>query len=221
MLFDILFMLIIAIAVPVIVCIGVKLSVRKPSYKNLAIAFTVALLAAEVVRFFCNASLYDGAITPKADLKFNFMTVLTILCLFATFNQKFSQGLRSAFVLLLLVPVVFAIMRPECYINALDEVNGVGKALYYLQIGFSCTVGLVYMAEQNWKLRAVNLLWAGLAVLLYAGIDALTIWYWEWNVPFDAMWYLTYVIALLSAAIVWVVFFQLRKYLPQGSENEQ
>ena len=92
MLFDILFMLIIAPAVPVIVCIGVKLSVRKPSYKNLAIAFTIALLAAEVVRFFCNASLYDGAITPKADLKFNFMTVLTILCLFATFNQSFRKG---------------------------------------------------------------------------------------------------------------------------------
>lgn len=61
MAFDIFFMFLIAVAVPVVAFTGVKLSGRKELYGKLVVAFSVALLAAELVRFFTNASLYDGA----------------------------------------------------------------------------------------------------------------------------------------------------------------
>lgn len=220
MAFDIFFMFLIAVAVPVVAFTGVKLSGRKELYGKLVVAFSVALLAAELVRFFTNASLYGGAITPKADLKFNFMTILTILGLFAAFNKKYSEGFRSTFVLLLFVPLVFAIVRPACYINELDAVNGVGKALYYLQAGFSFALGILFLRGQGWSIRPLNIAWACLAVLVYAGIDALTIWYWEWNIAFDWVWYLTYAVSLVTVAAVYGVVLLLRRAMLKKTSSD-
>ena len=220
MAFDIFFLLLITAAVPVVVFAGVKISGRKDLYGKLIVAFSIALLAAELVRFFTNAALYEGAITPKADLKFNFMTILTILGLFAAFNKKYSEGFRSVFVLLLLVPLVFAVIRPSCYVNELDAVNGVGKALYYLQAGFSFTLGILFLRGQDWSIRPLNIAWACLAVLLYAGVDALTIWYWDWNIAFDWVWYLTYAISLVSVAAAYAIVFLIRRLRKEASRPE-
>ena len=205
MAFDIFFMFLIAVAVPVVAFTGVKLSGRKELYGKLVVAFSVALLAAELVRFFTNASLYDGAVTPKADLKFNFMTILTILGLFAAFNKKYSEGFRSAFVLLLFVPLVFAIVRPACYINELDAVNGVGKALYYLQAGFSFALGILFLRGQGWSIRPLNIAWA---------------WYWEWNIAFDWVWYLTYAVSLVTVAAVYGVVLLLRRAVQKKTSSD-
>ena len=99
--------------------------------------------------------------------------------------------------------------------------NGVGKALYYLQSGFAFTMGLCFMFEQKWSVRPLNIAWACLAVLVYAGVDALTIWYWEWNIAFDWVWYLTYAISLVTVAAVYGVVLLLRRCEDKKSAAEK
>lgn len=115
---------------------------------------------------------------------------------------------------------MFAVIRPACYINELDAVNGVGKALYYLQAGFSFALGILFLRGQGWSIRPLNIAWACLAVLVYAGIDALTIWYWEWNIAFDWVWYLTYAISLVTVAAVYGVVLLLRRAMLKKTSSD-
>lgn len=102
----------------------------------------------------------------------------------------------------------------------LDAVNGVGKALYYLQAGFSFALVILFLRGQGWSIRPLNIAWACLAVLVYAGIDALTIWYWEWNIAFDWVWYLTYAISLVTVAAVYGVVLLLRRAMLKKTSSD-
>lgn len=213
MLFDVLFLILIAAGVPVVAVTGFVLGKFTPDARQkAAAAFAVAMIVLETARFFVNAALYDGAVTPRTDLKFNIVTVLTILAPFAVFCKRHAAALRSTFALLLCAPVVFAVMRPECYINPLDE-NGVIKAAYDLQIGCAITLGVLFLLQQRAAIGAMNTVWACLALLLYAGLDALTIWYWEWDIAFDITWYLTHLISLAGVGVLYGVYALLRRLL--------
>ena len=144
-LLDILFLVLIAVFVPIIVFVGMKIY----DYKNIrkvVIALTFVFLALELLRFFCNARFYDNATTPKGDVKFGIVTVLCIFSLFATFNNNKYLGnlMRNVFILTALAPIITAIFYPITYINALD-VNGVCKAFYMLECGFTLTLALLYV----------------------------------------------------------------------------
>lgn len=200
--FDSLFLVLISIFVPIIVFTGFKIY-KCINYKKFLIVLSLVLLALEIIRFFCNAAFYQDAETPSYDLKFGFITVLCILSLFATFNNSkiAGGGFRSVFVLTSLAPIVLGLFNPNVYVNALD-VNGVCKAIYMIESGVTLTIALFYVLDKDMKIGAWNILWASLFVLIFVGIDALTIWYWKINTAFDLMWYLSWLIVILTIPVV-------------------
>ena len=72
---DSLVLVIISVFVPIIVYTGFKIY-KCVSFKKFLVGFSLALLAIELVRFFCNAAFYEGGETPSADLKFGLITIL-------------------------------------------------------------------------------------------------------------------------------------------------
>lgn len=115
--FDLLFLILISVFVPVIVFAGLKVY-RVTDFRKITIGVSIAILAMEIIRFLCNAALYPEAETPKADIKFGYITVLVILILFATFRGgRSGKVFRDVAALTAFVPIVFAIMRPSGYIN--------------------------------------------------------------------------------------------------------
>lgn len=207
--FDYLFLILITIFVPIIVIAGIKLY-KPQSHKKVLIGITLAFLALEIVRFFVNASLYKEAATPKADLKFGFITVLCILALFATFNNsKFSNRiLKPVFALTSLIPVVYAMFFPGCYINPLDVAAGaVCKAFYMVECGLCLTLAVLYFVNAEKKFGPLNIVWGALIVLAYAGIDALIIWYWQLNISFNWLWFVAYAVCLAVVGLVYLAYF--------------
>lgn len=200
--FNTLFLVLISVFVPIIVFAGVKIY-RAKNLRKLIIGLTITLLVLEILRFFCNAILYKDAVTPKADMKFGITTIMCILALFATFNKsKFSVDvLRPIFVLASLGPVIIGMFNLNSYVNTLD-VNGVCKAFYMLECGFILAIALFYVYENNVKIGAWNILWACLSVLAFAGINALTIYYWKINTPFDLDWYMSWLTVLLTVPAI-------------------
>lgn len=75
--FDLLFLILISVFVPVIVFAGLKVY-RVTDFRKITIGVSIAILAMEIIRFLCNAALYPEAETPKADIKFGYITVLVI-----------------------------------------------------------------------------------------------------------------------------------------------
>ena len=92
--FDLLFLILISVFVPVIVFAGLKVY-RVTDFRKITIGVSIAILAMEIIRFLCNAALYPEAETPKADIKFGYITVLVILILFATFRQSIPRRGRA------------------------------------------------------------------------------------------------------------------------------
>ena len=220
---DILFLVLIAVFVPIIVFVGMKIY----DYKNIrkvVIALTFVFLALELLRFFCNARFYDNATTPKGDVKFVIVTVLCIFSLFATFNNNKYLGnlMRNVFILTALAPIITAIFYPITYINALD-VNGVCKAFYMLECGFTLTLALLYVKERDIKVHPWYLLWSSLFVVLYAGVNALTIYYWTIDIALNWLWYVSWVVVLATVLIVYGVnrlYYYLKEKHTQQKNNE-
>ena len=217
--FDLLFFILISVFVPVIVFAGLKVY-RVTDFRKITIGVSIAILAMEIIRFLCNAALYPEAETPKADIKFGYITVLVILILFATFRGgRSGKVFRDVAALTAFVPIVFAIMRPSGYINELD-VNAVGKALYMLECGFALTAGLLYVTGEKRPFGIAGICLACAAIAIYAGIDAFIIWYWETGVAFDLSWYLTWIVSLLTAPLVFAVERSCRRLIRKERSSE-
>lgn len=207
--FDVLFIILITILTPIIVIAGIKLYKPKTNRKVL-IGITLALLALEIARFFANASLYENAATPSSDLKFGYITVLCIVAMFATFNNsKFSNSvLKPVFALTALVPFVYALFYPVCYINPIDVTAGaVCKAFYMVECGLCLTLAILYFTNAEQKFSPLNILWSALTVLVYAGIDAFIIWYWKVPITINYLWFVAYAACLATIALTYLAFY--------------
>lgn len=109
--FDLLFLILISVFVPVIVFAGLKVY-RVTDFRKITIGVSIAILAMEIIRFLCNAALYPEAETPKADIKFGYITVLVILILFATFRGgRSGKVFRDVAALTAFVPIL---SLPSC-----------------------------------------------------------------------------------------------------------
>ena len=202
---DGLILVLVSVFTPIIVYTGFKIY-KCENCKKFIVWLSLVLLAIELVRFFCNAALYENGETPSADMKFGFITILCIIGLFATFNNsKFSINvLRNIFVLSSLGPIILALFNPNVYVNILD-VNAVCKACYMIECGLVLAIALFYTLDKKVKISAWNILWAGIFVLICAGINALTIWYWKINTAFDLMWYMSWLTVIFSVFIIFGV----------------
>ncbi|MGN1201239.1 MAG: hypothetical protein ACI4R8_03165 [Candidatus Caccovivens sp.] len=198
--FDKLFLVLISVFVPIIIFAGCKVYNCK-SYKKLLTILTLVLLGGELIRFFCNATLYTKAVTPSEDIKFHFITILCIISLFATFNKgKLGNFFKNVFCLTALAPIIYGLFNSQIFINALDS-NAVCKVLYMIECGLVLAIALFYTLEFGLKINAWHILWSALVILAFAGIDALTIYYWEIAISFDLIWYLAHAIAVVAVPI--------------------
>lgn len=71
-----------------------------------------------------------------------------------------------------------------------------------IESGVTLTIALFYVLDKNLKISAWNILWASLFVLVFVGIDALTIWYWKTNTAFDLMWYMSWLTVILTIPVI-------------------
>lgn len=222
--FNSLFLVLVSLCMPIIVFVGFKIYNGKNANK-LLIGLTLAFLVFEILRFFYSATFYEKASVPKSDLKFGFITIMCVVALFATFNKSkfFVQTVRQIFVLASLGAIVIGIFIPNAYINALD-INGVCKACYMIECGLILTIATFYIYDKKLKISAWSILWTCLFVLVFMGINALTIYYWKINTSFDLMWYMSWVTVILTIPIIFGVnqlyCFYTKKHEKGLKENE-
>ncbi len=216
--FDSLFLILISIFVPIIVFTGFKIF-KCSNYQKFLNVLSIVLLALEVLRFFYSTTFYTDAETPKEDLKFGIITILSIFSLFATFNNsKIKDSLRSIFVLVSLSPIILGLFDPSIYINSLD-VNGVCKAMFMVQCGLTLAIALFYVLD-NLKINPLNILWSVIFILIYVGINALTIWYWKMNTEFNLLWYMSYLTVVISIAVMFAIYY-IYKFLTNKKDKNK
>ena len=216
--FDSLFLILISIFVPIIVFTGFKIF-KCSNYQKFLNVLSIVLLALEVLRFFYSTTFYTDAETPKEDLKFGIITILSIFSLFATFNNsKIKDSLRNIFVLVSLSPIILGLFDPSVYINSLD-VNGVCKAMFMVQCGLTLAIALFYVLD-NLKINPLNILWSVIFILIYVGINALTIWYWKMNTEFNLLWYMSYITVVISIAIMFAIYY-IYKFLTNKKDKNK
>lgn len=222
--FDSLFLIIISIFVPIIVFTGFKIF-KCTNYQKFLNVLSIVLLALEILRFFYSTTFYTDAETPKEDLKFGIITILSIFSLFATFNNsKIKDNLRSIFVLVSLSPIILGLFDPSIYINSLD-INGVCKAMFMVQCGLTLTIALFYVLD-NLKVNPLNIIWSVIFILIYVGINALTIWYWKMNTEFNLLWYMSYLTIIISIPLMFAInqlwhIFKAKKIIKKQSNNQK
>lgn len=216
--FDSLFLILISIFVPIIVFTGFKIF-KCSNYQKFLNVLSIVLLALEILRFFYSTTFYTDAETPKEDLKFGIITILSIFSLFATFNNsKIKDSLRSIFVLVSLSPIILGLFDPSIYINSLD-VNGVCKAMFMVQCGLTLAIALFYVLD-NLKINPLNILWSVIFILIYVVINALTIWYWKMNTEFNLLWYMSYLTVVISIAIMFAIYY-IYKFLTNKKDKNK
>lgn len=198
---DGLFLTLISIFVPVIVFTGVK--IYNGNAGKLKMVLTLVFLGFELLRFFCNAAFYEKAAAPSGDIKFHYITLLCIASLFVTFHSGKLAGngvLRNIFCLTALAPILFGLFDSRIYINALDG-NAVCKAGYMLECGLALTLAVLYLSEKKVKMRAWDILWAVVFLLMFVGMDALCIWWWEKPIAYDLMWHFAWAACMLAVPV--------------------
>lgn len=216
--FDSLFLILISIFVPIIVFTGFKIF-KCSNYQKFLNVLSIVLLALEVLRFFYSTTFYTDAETPKEDLKFGIITILSIFSLFATFNNsKIKDSLRSIFVLVSLSPIILGLFDPSVYINSLD-VNGVCKAMFMVQCGLTLAIALFYVLD-NLKINPLNILWSVIFILIYVVINALTIWYWKMNTEFNLLWYMSYLTVVISIAVMFTIYYIYKFLTNKKNKNK-
>lgn len=216
--FDSLFLILISIFIPIIVFTGFKIF-KCTNYQKFLNVLSIVLLALEVLRFFYSTTFYTDAETPKEDLKFGIITILSIFSLFATFNNsKIKDSLRSIFVLVSLSPIILGLFDLSIYINSLD-INGVCKAMFMVQCGLTLTIALFYVLD-NLKINPLNILWSVIFILIYVGINALTIWYWKMNTEFNLLWYMSYLTVVISIAVMFTIYY-IYKFLTNKKDKNK
>ena len=218
MIFDILALLLVCIFFPVIVYSGIKIYKPK-SYKGLIIGLSIAFLCMELLRFFYNASLYDGGVTPADDIKYSFITILVIVCMFATFSsgkvRKLSRGL---FCLTSLIPVVLAITNSSIYTNVLDT-YAVTKALYFLEAGIVLTIALLYVIQDKTEFSPWQILWSIILFVIFVGLDLLVIFFWRTEAIIDTTWYIGMAVSVVTIPLVYGVNVLVNKLIKKKSEQ--
>ena len=216
--FDSLFLILISIFVPIIVFTGFKIF-KCSNYQKFLNVLSIVLLALEILRFFYSTTFYTDAETPKEDLKFGIITILSIFSLFATFNNsKIKDSLRSIFVLVSLSPIILGLFDPSVYINSLD-VNGVCKAMFMVQCGLTLAIALFYVLD-NLKINPLNILWSVIFILIYVVINALTIWYWKMNTEFNLLWYMSYLTVVISIAVMFTIYYIYKFLTNKKNKNK-
>ena len=216
--FDSLFLILISIFVPIIDFTGFKIF-KCTNYQKFLNVLSIVLLALEILRFFYSTTFYTDAETPKEDLKFGIITILSIFSLFATFNNsKIKDSLRNIFVLVSLSPIILGLFDPSVYINSLD-VNGVCKAMFMVQCGLTLAIALFYVLD-NLKINPLNILWSVIFILIYVGINSLTIWYWKMNTEFNLLWYMSYITVVISIAIMFAIYY-IYKFLTNKKDKNK
>ncbi len=189
--------------VPLAVFAGMKLY-GKTDNRKLFRAFALVLLAAELVKFFYNAALYEKARTPAADLTFTFQSVICVLALFAAFNKgRIGAFCKKTLILTAAVPLIIALFNPDVYTNTLD-IHAVVRALYFAESGI--IFALMMLAVKDSGLRVRDMLFALAFFAAAMLINFFTNWFWKVRLTFPAGIVMTVLMLAAAAAGIAAVY---------------
>ena len=208
--FDILALVLITIFVPLIVLVGVKLYKYENTEKLIKV-FAILLFAFDLFRFFYNARFFPSAKTPAPELKFSYLTIYSIVMLFAAYNKgKFGDFMRKAAMFTCLMPMVLGIFNPEIYTSSFDT-YAVLKAVYYIESGLGVLLAILIGRNSKTKIEAINILYCALFACGYALINFLSIKLWVTNYQINPMWYVQMIVCVASVAVVYLAYFVCNK----------
>lgn len=219
---------VICIIVPFLLIVSIRLynpQNMNKIYKVLAIL----ILVLELIRFFTNASFYDKAITPAQDVKFSFISFITVFILFGAFNKgKIGKIFDSFTIYLCFVPLVFGEVTNRVYTNTLD-IYSILPATYYLQsaliISYAC-VRIMTIKEVNYKCELGKALVSLGVWILYVGIMVYTKFYWRLdNIVFNQNFWLSVSLPIISIPFIYLcVFlyntFYVKKHINMKKDSE-
>jgi hypothetical protein len=195
--FDLISLIVISLAVPVIVIAGLKLYKVDDIGKIMAV-FTIVLLVLEAIKFFYNASLYDDGITPSGEVRLNTTFFLMIVGFFATFHKgRAGQIARSTFILTCLTPIVHAIFVPSVYSSEVDVYSMI-SGIYFLECGVILFLGYGQMSKRQKAFDLRDCLYAVvfIAFLFLSGVLANV--FWRADIEVRILWYLCWPVCLIA-----------------------
>ena len=207
---NIIILLVVAAFVPTITLVGYHYYKTK-SVKRLNIILVLLLLGLELVRFFYNAASYPEAKVPSGSLTFTFVTFAVVISLFAVFAEnRVGHFFRKLNVLTALVPVILAASLTHIT-NLPNDDFTVMKALYMVEAGLYITLAVSFVVLSGFKFKPLDILWCGLSVVAYIGINAATIHFFETPIPYDLQYYLTMAGVLLSVPLSFALYIPVSK----------
>lgn len=216
---DIISLFLIVIFVPLIVLVGVKLYKPK-DLRKLFIAFSITLLAIELLRFFVNASFYENAVVPSQDLKLSFVTFLSVIVFFAVFNKgKIGNILKNIFVLTSICPIIIALFNKNVYFSTLDT-YGLIKALYFLECGVVILLTILFVLDSKESLNLLQLGFGCIFALGYVFVNFLANYFWTTNVKFDGLWFAQMAVLVVSVGVVYLLLYIVKKFCKKSVKEE-
>lgn len=216
---DIISLFLIVIFVPLIVLVGVKLYKPK-DLRKLFIAFSITLLAIELLRFFVNASFYENAVVPSQDLKLSFVTFLSVIVFFAVFNKgKIGNIFKNIFVLTSICPIIIALFNKNVYFSTLDT-YGLIKALYFLECGVVILLAIMFVLDSKESLNLLQLGFGCIFALGYVFVNFLANYFWTTNVKFDGLWFAQMAVLVVSVGVVYLLLYIVKKFCKKSVKEE-
>lgn len=198
---------VIAVFAPIISLVARKYVSEKSKTKLLK-AMSVILFLLEAIRFFYNAHFFEGAITPAKELRFGFITFMTILVLFATFinNKKAGDILKRSFVLLSLVSFFIGLLGDRCYAStAFNDEYAVLKGLFFIEVGMIISIALMYCLDNDIKITIIDTLIAVAFCLVSVGVAVFYNFIWKLEIEYNSLWFIQKGVYSVSPFIVYFI----------------
>jgi len=200
MIYDILAICIVVIFVPSMTLLGYKFYKGKTD-RVLFLALTLSLFGVELIRFFTNATTYPLAEMPSNELTFAFISFATTMAVFATFaNNKVGRFFTKIVILVPFVALIQGIVYPEI-LNLPNDNFAMMKAMYMLEVGLLFAISLAFSLIRKVQVKPLDLVYGAAIVIGYAGINALTIYFFEYHYTYDLRWWLTMVGIVVSVGL--------------------
>lgn len=217
--FDTIALILITIFVPLIVLVGSKLYGYK-NYDKLIKIFAILLFAFDLFRFFYNARFYANATTPDTELKFSYLTLYSIILLFASYNNgKLGDFFRKVGVLTCLIPFALGLFNSSIYTSSLDT-YGVLKACYFIESGLSVLVSILII-KKGFSLKVLDIAFAEGVAVFYILINFLANFLWYNTVLFSLSWGLMVLSVITSVGLVFLTNFVLKKLCKKHTEKQE
>lgn len=204
-LMNIIGLVVITLFTPLIVLVGLNLFEKK-DYAKICKIVALVFFFVEVVRFFVQPHFYAEKLgkIPSDDLKFGFITFMSIFGLFAAFmGGKVGDIFKKVFALLSLTVFVIGVFEERVYTLSYDKYALI-KGLYFIGSGLSVLLGILFLLE-GVEVKTFDLIIAVLICLAFFGLSIFYIKYWNLSIEKNLIYYLGKGVMTLSTVMVFFI----------------